>query len=115
MGHTRFVEGAEASFFARITDTVSGEEKNDGAVKGNVFGTYIHGLFDETEFCEKFIALLAMRTGKSQILNARRVSAEPEKNLREFKESQYNLLADTLRMHLDMEKIYKIMGVSKRS
>ena len=31
MGHTRFVEGAEASFFARITDTVSGEEKNDGA------------------------------------------------------------------------------------
>ena len=115
MGHTRFVEGAEASFFARITDSVSGEEKNDGAVKGNVFGTYIHGLFDETEFCEKFIALLAMRTGKSQILNARRVSAEPKKNLREFKESQYNLLADTLRMHLDMEKIYKIIGVSKRS
>ena len=115
MGHTRFVEGAEASFFARITDSVSGEEKKDGAVKGNVAGTYIHGLFDETEFCEKFIALLAMRTGKSQILNARRVSAEPKKNLREFKESQYNLLADTLRMHLDMEKIYKIIGVSKRS
>ena len=126
MGRTHFVEGAEASYFSQITDSVSGEEKNDGAVKGNVFGTYIHGLFDESDFAQKFIEILAKRKGfalsetvqneseisggesRSQILNGNPQSA---RNLREFKESQYNLLADTLRKHLDMQKIYEIMGL----
>ena len=75
---------------------------------------------------QKFIEILAKRKGfalsetvqneseisggesRSQILNGNPQSA---RNLREFKESQYNLLADTLRKHLDMQKIYEIMGL----
>lgn len=30
-----------------------------------------------------------------------------------FKEQQYDILADGLRRHLDMKKIYEIMGVER--
>ena len=115
MGRTRFADGAEALHFARLTDSVSGETKMDGAARGNVFGTYIHGLFDSGEFTGQFVKILAERKGislpESQILND---GAENPRSLHEFKESQYNLLADTLRAHLDMKRIYEIIGVTPR-
>ena len=120
-GRTKFSEGVEPAYFAEITDGVSGESKLDGAVSGNVFGTYIHGLFDEAEFTTRFVKILAKRKGfdwapysqsscESQIFNE---NAHSPSNLRDFKESQYNLLAKTLREHLDMKKIYEIMGLEK--
>ena len=136
-GQTEFVSGAEKAYFSQITDSVSGETKFDGAVSGNVFGTYIHGLFDEAEFRSKFLEILAARKEIdsekwSQIFNESEKSSTGMKNslkssvsgmsestfssinfhsIQEFKESQYNLLAETLRKHLDMKKIYEIMGL----
>jgi len=141
MGQTVFAEGAEQAYFSQIKDSVSGETKFDGAVSGNVFGTYIHGLFDEAKFCRKFVEILAVKKGIpaekwSQISNAGGKSASGMENssksaasdrtdgsfsgekfnsLQEFKESQYNLLAETLRKHLDMKKIYEIVGLSRES
>ena len=141
MGQTKFIDEAKECYFSRITDSVSGETKLDGAVSGNVFGTYIHGLFDETEFCNKFIEILAGRKGIpaekwSQISNDAgksvsgmenssksavsdrtdgSFSGEKFNSLKDFKESQYNLLAETLRKHLDMKKIYEIMGTRESS
>ena len=83
-------------------------------------GHFIHGFFDQAELCQKFIEILARRKGidfekalqsaeksqggegESQIFNG-------FPTIQDFKESQYNLLADTLRKHLDMKKIYEIM------
>ena len=124
MGQTKFIDEAKECYFSRITDSVSGETKLDGAVSGNVFGTYIHGLFDETEFCNKFIEILAGRKGISsekwsQIINAGEKSSDgikmSSRSIQDFKESQYNLLAKTLRKHLDMKKIYEIMGSRESS
>ena len=124
MGQTTFIDEAKECYFSRITDSVSGETKLDGAVSGNVFGTYIHGLFDETEFCNKFIEILAGRKGISsekwsQIINAGEKSSDgikmSSRSIQDFKESQYNLLAETLRKHLDMKKIYEIMGTRESS
>ncbi|MBR0495867.1 MAG: cobyric acid synthase [Treponema sp.] len=138
-GQTEFLSGAEQAYFSQITDSVSGETKFDGAVSGNVFGTYIHGLFDEAEFRSKFLEILAARKGIdsekwSQIFNESEKSSSGMKNslksassgmsestfsgknfhsIQEFKETQYNLLAETLRKHLDMKKIYEIMGLPR--
>ena len=35
----------------------------------------------------------------------------PDPGGREYKETQYDLLAQTLRAHLDLQRIYEIMGV----
>ena len=64
--------------------------------------------------------------GKSQIFNggekacpgssgviSQNSSSQNFSSIQDFKESQYNLLADTLRKHLDMQKIYEIMGLCK--
>ena len=112
-GQTQFIEGAEKAYFSQITDSVSGETKFDGAVKGNVFGTYIHGLFDEKDFCQDFVKKLLNRKGIDSEKWSQIFNAEEEKftTFKDFKESQYNLLAETLRKHLDMKKIYEIMGI----
>lgn len=124
MGRTHFIEGAEKSFLTQITDSVSGESKLDGAINGNVFGTYIHGFFDQAELCRKFIEILAKRKGidfEKALQSAEKSQGREGKSqifngftaIQDFKESQYNLLADTLRKHLDMKKIYEIMALGE--
>ena len=116
-GQTQFVPGAKEAYFAKITDSVTGETKMDGAVQGSVFGTYIHGLFDEAEFTEVFLEMLAQKkgfdiklvAGESQILNEYTQSSKKVRSVSEFRQGQYDLLADTLRKYIDMAKIYEIM------
>ncbi len=74
----------------------------DGCCKENVYGTYIHGIFDEEGIVKAMLASLAERKGIT-------LGNLTEMTRKEYKESQYNLLADTLRKHLDMEKVYQIM------
>lgn len=74
----------------------------DGCCKENVYGTYIHGIFDEEGVVKAMLASLAERKGIT-------LGNLTQMTRKEYKETQYNLLADTLRRHLDMEKIYQIM------
>ncbi|WP_407429235.1 cobyric acid synthase [Treponema sp.] len=104
MGETKFVNENTGAYFSEISDSISGKSKKEGAVKENVSGTYIHGIFDEFDFTESFVKKLAKVKGIE--------IQEIERN-ENFKESQYNLLADTLRENLDINKIYKIMGIKK--
>ena len=74
----------------------------DGVSLGNVYGTYIHGIFDREDVVTAVVRALAARKG---------IALDDLKavDLKEFKERQYDLLADGLRRHLDMEKIYEIL------
>ncbi len=74
----------------------------DGAVRGAVLGSYVHGLFDEGDLAEKLIALLLSRKGLTAE-TARSISME------EYKNRQYDLLADALRRSLDLQRIYQIL------
>ena len=76
--------------------------RKDGCCKENVYGTYIHGIFDEEGIVKAMLISLAERKGIT-------LGNLTEMTRKEYKESQYNLLADTLRKHLDMEKVYQIM------
>lgn len=68
----------------------------------NVYGTYIHGIFDRPEIAKNIIGALMEAKGiDSQTLEAF--------NIEEYKESQYDKLADGIRSALDMEAIFKLV------
>ena len=97
MGQTQ----SEASI-ASITDSVSGGTRMDGCQSGNVYGTYVHGIFDGDAVAGTLVRALAERKGiDPDSLGA--VSGEAHK------QQQYDLLAETIRNHTDMHMIYRIL------
>ena len=74
----------------------------EGAAAGNVFGTYLHGLFDTGELTEKLAAWLLACKG----LSAADVRAESHAA---YKERQYDLLADAVRAAVDIAAVYRAM------
>lgn len=91
-----------------IDDTLRAEssgwtvEKEDGAQKSNVYGTYVHGIFDREEVAGKVVEALAKAKGIA-------MEEIHSMDYQAFKEKQYDILADALREHLDMKKIYEIL------
>ena len=81
-----------------------GLSEADGNIinSGNVYGTYIHGIFDSEEIASAVIRALYEAKG----LDSSKVKAF---DMDEYKEKQYDILADGLRKALDMELIYRIM------
>lgn len=93
----------ETACMSRITDQVTGAKKVDGLCAGNVYGTYIHGIFDREEVSKGLVEAIGKAKGVD-------VSEMTGVDFAAFKETQYDLLADGLRKHLDMEKIYEILN-----
>lgn len=86
-----------------ITETAGGDESHyDGVIKENVFGTYVHGLFDKEEVSKAIIEAICRKKNIDY-------SDIETFDIQSYKESQYDLLADNIRKSLDMEKIYKIL------
>ena len=80
--------------------------KMEGCVNGNVAGSYIHGFFDNSRTVNAIIEILADKKGL--------LLGELKKfDMKKYKESQYDILADCVRKSLDMEKIYEIAGMKK--
>ncbi|MBQ7686450.1 MAG: cobyric acid synthase [Bacteroidaceae bacterium] len=63
-------------------------------------GTYIHGFLDNAAVI-------------NYLLKSNVSSQEPNVSLAEFKDHQYNLLADHVRKHMDISLLYQIMGGPK--
>lgn len=73
----------------------------DGCVSGKCAGTYLHGLFDSDEALDTLADALCRAKGIEP-----QVRAMPRA---EWRQSQYDLLADGVRKALDMQRIYKIL------
>lgn len=86
--------------FSRIGD--GSREKEDGAVLGNVMGTYVHGVFDGEAVCEELAKALLARKGLGHM------SPGKAMNPWAYKQSQYDKLADMLRENINMDLIYQI-------
>ena len=80
----------------------------DGAACQNVYGTYVHGVFDAPGVAWKIAQILAEQKGIA-LNRGESESAEGLDDPMAYKETQYDLLADTLREHMDMDKIYGIL------
>ena len=72
-----------------------------GAGCGNVYGTYLHGIFDEGEIAWKIADAIARTKGIEL--------EKSNENFRAFKERQYDILADNLRKNLDMDAVYGML------
>lgn len=81
---------------------IAGEKPGLCISKGNVYGSYIHGLFDEGGIAPAIISILAKRKGIACDIGTMM-------DYKAYKETQYGKLADTLREYLDMEYIYRIL------
>lgn len=100
MGVSKLEEGLSCLTF--IQDITEKETGTDGAFLGNVYGTYVHGIFDKEEVAKTIIQCLAKKKG----VNMEQIAVMDYKK---YKETQYDLLADALREHLDMKLIYEII------
>ena len=80
----------------------------EGCAEGNVFGTYLHGLFDTGALTEALAAFLCRRKGLDPA-DAGVLSME------QYRQQQLDLLANGVRRTLDLDAIYAAMGMEKRS
>ena len=97
MGRTQR-DGAPLVAFADQT----GEEHTDGLSEKNVWGCYIHGIFDKAEVASALVSALMKAKG----LEGQAASVDWQA----YAQQQYDKLADGLRASLDMERIYRIVN-----
>lgn len=100
MGQSTLKAGAK--HLLSLTDAVTGQTKQDGAYKESVFGSYVHGIFDGAGIAQTVIQALAEKKGVQ-------MGDIGSMTYAEYKETQYDLLAASLRKYLNMEKIYRIL------
>lgn len=72
----------------------------------NVYGTYVHGIFDKGCIATAVVQALAKKKGIW-------IGEGAFEDYRSFKEKQYDKLADTLREYLNMEEIYGMLRESR--
>lgn len=75
----------------------SGEKSNE-----NIMGTYVHGVFDEPDVVNGLIQALLLKKGIVRVINS---------DYKSFKETQYDIIAETLEESLDFEEINKLIGL----
>jgi adenosylcobyric acid synthase len=74
----------------------------DGCQLHNIYGTYLHGFFDSEACRQGLLASLCRHKGIP-------LPDAPSLNYAQYKEQQYNLLADSVRQNMDMALIYHIL------
>ena len=83
---------------------LNGRETPDGVsnIQGNVFGSYLHGIFDTGSFWRAIVnrmrAEKGMAADESDVLT-----------MAEFRSREFDRLASIVRQNLDMDAVYKII------
>ncbi len=74
----------------------------DGFFSGNVCGCYIHGIFDKAETAKALVDTLLEEKGYAKTTGA-------DVDYQQYKEQQYDRLADVIRENLDMKAVYEVI------
>lgn len=101
LGETAYEDGAVP--FARIRREGDTEQIDDGAVSPDhrIFGTYLHGLFDDDNFRHAFLGVACSRAGVRRPQHLTDVTAA--------KDARIERLATHVRSALDMSLIYRLL------
>ncbi|MEG1929611.1 MAG: cobyric acid synthase [Anaerovorax sp.] len=107
MGQSEPIGGDSALDYAPLTQITRENQapcrKEQGLFKGAIYGSYIHGLFDGENVAKTIIGRLLQEKGLSP-------QAAEGLDVKEYKERQYDLLAEGMRENLDMDGIYEILN-----
>jgi adenosylcobyric acid synthase len=85
---------------ANLFHLESGED--EGYQMNNIYGTYLHGCFDNDEFRWEILNL---------IRKAKHLPSLQGRSYKNVREESYRLLATTMGRHLDIQAIYQMMGI----
>lgn len=97
MGQTELLD-ADMQVLNRLSDGSA-----DGVAVGDrCFGTYIHGILDNPAVIDHLLSPYLDKLEQNPF------------DYRQFKEQQYDLLANHVRAHVDMEKVYEILEIDIR-
>ena len=97
MGRTESAAAPLADF-----TTQTGERRTDGLSSGNVWGCYVHGIFDKAGAAEALVNALLEAKGLEPGAAA--------VDWQDYAQGQYDKLAGGLRESLDMARIYRILN-----
>ncbi len=110
MGKTTVSTGEHQTPLVQLADgrTDGVQRMEKGSEEPGVYGSYVHGIFDDGDIAVRIVQALA---------DKKRVSWKPGAggDYHAFKEQQYDKLAQGLREHLDMEYVYSILQESRIS
>ena len=89
--------------FSLTRHDTSQEPRTEGSLdgEGRVLGTFVHGLFDSTALRQAILRNVALARGK----------VVPEKGQDLTKDTEYDKLATLVQNNLDMDLIYRIVGL----
>lgn len=71
--------------------------------EGNIYGTYIHGIFDRGEISSEIVKTLMKSKGIE-------ISQNDIIDMDKYKEKQYEILAENLEKAVDVDKLLEILG-----
>ncbi|MGI6220589.1 MAG: cobyric acid synthase [Coriobacteriales bacterium] len=74
----------------------------DGFVRGNVLGTYCHGIFEDGTFPDAFVEFMSVRANIMK-------RGFPKETFAAFKNRQYDELAAAVREALDMDAVMRVI------
>ena len=102
-----FIEGYEIHMGQTASQStapfcVLSDGRAEGAVNGNIMGTYLHGLFDSAQMVEQLADRLCRQKGIAP-------DSHTVMNYRDYQEREAHRWAKVLRKHLNLEQIYAIM------
>ena len=104
VGDTLYLEGAEP--FARLATDAGSSNFYDGCIAANnrIFGTYLHGLFDDDMFRHAFLTAARSFCGLAApgTLN----------NWKLQREAELDRLTNAVREALDLDKLFSLAGLS---
>ena len=103
-GITTLDESKALNLVEPINEKAEAFAEGSQTVRGgmNVYGTYIHGIFDGEGIAAKIVEALLAKKG---------LTMEDVKviDYKQYKQQQYDLLAQSVRENLDMDKVYEIV------
>ena len=98
-----FLEGKSQE--QTVRECIFGDVILKGMAKDNIIGTYNHGIFDNSEFTSHILNKVRERKGIDKV--------NENFSFAEYKDREYDKLAQVLRENLDIRAIYGIMGCDR--